>query len=277
MMRLKDKKRRRLIGRVIDITFAFFGVGVIVIFFLRLPVFVIETVSVSGNIVLESSMLAHVVSSATHTPYFGIIPAAHRLFYPKKKVIDALASSSERVASVELSLRNKVATVVVTERTPYALWCEFDEPQHCVLIDKTGFAFAPAPIVDGSGFIRFFLSSTTHVREHVLGTHYGRATVSFDEVLYVVYELTAMGLLPKEVYVNEIDSLRVITKQDVEILIGRPSGYSSALARLALLITDPTIPVGQLLKQQRLQTIDVRFEGKALFRESISTTTPHTF
>lgn len=277
-MRLKDKKRQRLIGRVVDATFALLGMGVIGVFFFRLPVFAITGVSVSGNTVLESSMLAHVVSSATDTSYFGVIPAAHRLFYPKKKVIDALASSSERVASIDLSLRNKVATVVVTERTPYALWCESDEPQRCAVIDKTGFAFAPAPIVDGSGFIRFFLSSTTDTSERVLGTHYGRTTVSFDEVLYVVYELTALGLLPKEVYVNEIDSLRVVTKQGVEILIGRPSGYSSALARLALLITDQTIPVGQLLKHQRLQTIDVRFEGKAMFREvSEATTTASTF
>lgn len=272
-MRLKDKKRQHLIGRMIDTTFILLGIGVMGIFFFRLPIFVIKSVFVSGNTVLESSMLAQVVSSVTEASYFGVIPTSHRLFYPKKKVIDALASSSERVASVDISLRNNIASIEITERVPYALWCLVDDPQKCFVIDRTGFAFAPAPIIDGSGFIRFFLSSTTNTGVDVLGMRYGHATLSFNEVLYVVHELIALGLSPQEVYINEIDSLRVTTKQGVEILIGRPSGYSSALSRLALLITDQTIPIGQLLKHNRLLMIDVRFEGKAMFREVSATTT----
>lgn len=66
----------------------------------------------------------------------------HTLFYPRRAILENIASSSPRAAGVSAARGGRILIVAIAERTPFARWCAAEE-QKCLFIDDTGFAFAP--------------------------------------------------------------------------------------------------------------------------------------
>ncbi|MDP3661647.1 MAG: hypothetical protein Q8R17_02255, partial [bacterium] len=65
-----------------------------------------------------------------------------KLFYPRKEIIDGIASTSPRIASVGAMRGGALVIIAVSEREPFAEWCS--STGECVFIDESGFGFAKA-------------------------------------------------------------------------------------------------------------------------------------
>lgn len=71
-----------------------------------------------------------------------LVSSTHTLFYPRRAILENIASSSPRIADTSATRGGRILVVAVAERAPFARWCtEGGSP--CLFIDDTGFAFAP--------------------------------------------------------------------------------------------------------------------------------------
>ncbi len=262
--RLKDRKRQAIVSKVIGSIFCLIGIVVTCAFVIRLPLFTVQGVEVVGNKVIEKSEVEYVVRSIADKYYFGVMPVATALFYPKEKILQAIVSSSPRIETATLALKNGVALVTVAERQIYALWCRTETD--CFLLDGSGLIFAEAPVMEGSSLLRYVggISSSTSIR---LGMQYVETKEAFLDIRFLLNELESKGIEIAEVHIDPIGSISVISKNKTTFLIGRRDDFSAALSRLEATFADPTVPVQALYREGKLETLDVRFLGKALFKE----------
>lgn len=265
-MRLKDRKRQAVISKILAIFFSFVAVGIVIVFVVRLPIFMVRGIEIVGNNVVEKAELEYSIRSVSDRYYFGIMPVATVLFYPKEKILSAVASSSPRIKSASLVLDDGVARLTVVERQIYALWCVSSDSGTCYLLDDDGLLFATAPLIEGESTLRYFggMGSSTPV---VLGMQYLGTKEAFLDLRFLLNQLQSEGIEAAEVHIDAIGSVSVVAKNKTIFFIGRRDEYTHALERLVATFADPTVPVSSLYRDGRLETLDVRFTGKVLFKE----------
>lgn len=265
-IRLKDRKRQAVVSKIIGSIFATAALGVVFAFVVHLPAFTVKGVVVTGNKVVEKTEIENTIRHIVDKYYFGVIPVATVLFYPTEKVLQAIVSSSPRVLSATLDIKDGVAMANIVERQIYALWCRLDNISVCYLLDDGGIIFAEAPIIEGTTLLRYFggVSSSTSI---TLGMQYLGTQESFLDIRFLLNELNSKDIEVSEVHIDSIGSVSVVAKNKTVFLIGRKDDFSNALGRLEATFADPTVPVQKLYREGKLETLDVRFVGKALFKE----------
>jgi len=93
------------------------------------------------------------------------IPKHFIPLYPKGGIESAL-KSVDRIKNVQIELSDdQTLLVVFEEHIPYALWCATAGSESCLFIDQTGFAFAFAPSLEGSAFVRYVDEGITPERD----------------------------------------------------------------------------------------------------------------
>lgn len=121
----------------------------------RIPSFQIEHIEVVGGETLPHSIIEEKVQNELSGAYLRIVPHRFTLFYPKEKIVESIMAL-DRVKNVHVE-RGEDQTLIVAfdEYVPYALWCASHDSRTCLFMDKTGLAFAEAPFLQGSAFVRY--------------------------------------------------------------------------------------------------------------------------
>lgn len=121
----------------------------------RIPSLQINRVEIIGGETIPHSVLEAKVNAELVGAYLRLVPKRFMPFYPKTRIIESV-SSLDRVKNVHVELTDEqTVTVVFDEHVPYALWCPASSSAACLFIDKAGFAFAGAPELEGSAFVRY--------------------------------------------------------------------------------------------------------------------------
>lgn len=127
----------------------------------RLSALTISTVTASGGETIDSAEVVAAVESELSGTYGKIVPKRFFLFYPQ----DNLRRAAERVERVRDVVVERVSftelTVTYGEHTPYALWCADRSTDDCLFLNDQGYAYAPAPKLDGGTFVRYHHESVT--------------------------------------------------------------------------------------------------------------------
>lgn len=136
----------------------------------RLDASTIQTVSVSGNDVVDRSDLERVVSNELEGAYAFLFPKRNIFLYPKEHIKTSVHDAFSRISNVEITRQSLTEIHVrVKERDPHALWCgvsfgvlpEASEEGEgaaspCYFLDSSGFVFTRAPDFTGSVFLRYY-------------------------------------------------------------------------------------------------------------------------
>jgi len=113
----------------------------------------ITGVDVVGGQTIPHSQIKQIVQDTLVGNYYRLIPRTFTWTYPEGHIAENI-SAIDRIKNVQVSLEKRRVLVVYEEYIPYALWCT-DTNELCYFIDRLGLAFASAPPLSGSAFVRY--------------------------------------------------------------------------------------------------------------------------
>lgn len=151
--RLTTLQFQLIVGFVLAIVIALILTGIY--YGTRIESLQIERTVVVGGQTIPHSVIENIVNTALAGTYMRLVPKRFIPFYPKNKIIEAIREE-DRIKNVHVEItKDQTVTIVFDEYIPYALWCEMKDSEVCLFIDATGFAFAQAPELQGSAFVRY--------------------------------------------------------------------------------------------------------------------------
>lgn len=146
-------QRQCIVGVIITIVIALLVTAVWYVS--RIPSLQIVHIAVIGGETIPHELIEEKVRIELQGAYLHLIPDTFMPLYPKKK-ITASIHSFDRIKNVHVELSgDQTLTVVFDEHVPYALWCTEPDSDACLFMDKKGLAFASAPTLEGSAFVRY--------------------------------------------------------------------------------------------------------------------------
>lgn len=151
--RLTQLQLQILVGLIIVVVI---GLLVTLIYFVtRIESLQLRNVEVIGGQTIPHEAIEKVVQAGIEGSYFKLVPKRFMPFYPQDKLVESIFAFN-RIKNVAVErTKDQTLSVVFEEYTPYALWCEHKDTESCLFIDGAGFAFAEAPSLEGSAFVRY--------------------------------------------------------------------------------------------------------------------------
>jgi len=167
---LRKKKQRIVLSALQKQLLAGFALMVCVGLFLylvwlftRIESFQIRSITVVGGETIPHALIEEKANVALSGTYFALIPKRFSPLYPRQGIEESIRTIP-RIKNIKLErTEDQSLTIVFDEYIPYALWCQEETSADCLFIDRNGYAFAPAPALEGSAFVRYITDE--HVPE----------------------------------------------------------------------------------------------------------------
>ena len=221
------------------------------------PALRIQRVELAGATRIPEESLRALLAEQLSGAYFGVIPRAHILFYPRAAIRESLLLRFPSLSRVSLSLKNLAALQVsVREREPAALWCVAEHV--CFFIDRTGFAFEEAGAEREGRYYRLERVATT--------SPIGRAVIEskrLADLFAFLKELERLSLEPRRVVFEEAHEMRVALSNGVQLLL-KEGAYAKALDSMQVLLRDEALPKTE--NELSVYYIDLRYGNKVYFK-----------
>ena len=190
----KRRSRRSKITIFFGILFVLLLVGTV--FFLRLQKFLITTVTVSGEVVVEESAVQKIVGDRLSGKYLWIIPRSNSLLLSTNNLEKRLKRMIPRISSVEIDhVGLKGLSVNIKEYSSEYIWCGSDvvplgvnSDSQCLFMDKSGYLFGYAPYISGSVY------TVLYGREIKTPGHFGFEKENFDKITLLLLNMKTLGL-----------------------------------------------------------------------------------
>lgn len=224
----------------------------------------IKDISVVGGQTIPHQELADRASEELSGAYFRIIPKRFIWFYPKDEIVRSL-SAVDRVKNVHIEVTDDdTLAIAFDEYRPYALWCERSDERQCLFMDESGYAFAIAPELYGSAFVRY-------VEENVVPEV---GATAFDTAFMTQTSAFIDALLEElSLYVTHVEK---IGDYDIQY---RVSGGGTIKVSQTISATETFNNLKTILESDSFehlepgafQYIDLRFGDKVFINEELST------
>jgi len=271
ILRARKLKRKRL-----GIIFSVIGLLIIVgiIFFLRMKLFQLRTIEVSGSVIVEQKDIQNFINKKYEGKYLWLIPKNNSFFVLPKKVKKSLQEEFPRIDTINVS-RNFPSSlfIEITERKGMYVWCGNDitrtlvsKNTSCFFVDKEGIIFSEAPYFSGTPFTLFLGGSKD--ASNVLGTQL-LPRDDFTNILFIYDTINKLKLSPY--------AIRILSEREYEILLRGDSDFTSS-TRIKLKDIDDQITLSQNLaaalntkifkeyKINEFEYIDARFGNKVFYK-----------
>lgn len=256
--RLARKEQKRKTRKTILLSLFSLTVALGVLYGFSRKEFRITSVDVSGAVRVPESLVRSAVEAQLVGTYWGLIPKAHSLLYPKSVLREALTQEFPTFSGVSISLNNLASLrISVREREPLALWCT--ATQVCFLLDETGFVFAEAEPGMEDLYYRFEReATTTPLGSSVLEKTKLNALMSF------LGGLEKLGFTPEKVrFLNERE-LHVFLQGGMQLLLNE-NEFERSLANVETLLSEnDLLPTRSGLLN--VDYIDLRYGNKIYFK-----------
>lgn len=115
----------------------------------------ITDVTIVGGYTIPHSQVEAKVRERLVGSYLHFVPHTFAPTYPQGMITESLLNIPRiKNAHVEVS-KGQTLSIVFEEYRPFALWCTSASAPECLFLDEFGFAFAQAPELTGSAFVRY--------------------------------------------------------------------------------------------------------------------------
>ncbi|OIP66547.1 MAG: hypothetical protein COV32_00515 [Candidatus Yonathbacteria bacterium CG10_big_fil_rev_8_21_14_0_10_43_136] len=202
--------------------------------------------------------------------YFLIYSRNNSYLFPESEIAQTLLHTFPRISSVSAFRDDEhTITINISERKPYALWCEMQISKDCWFIDEGGFVFDKAPDFSKGAYIEVYGKLVEKNAGEPL-----RASLPYDRFIIA----NSFTNLLRD---NIGKPFRIALKSEDEFEV---TMYTSARHQFLADVTirfndasDPAVLISNLEKailtqfpnntspKKRLQYIDMRFGNKVIF------------
>jgi hypothetical protein len=229
----------------------------------RLPALVVSTVNVRGAVTIPAADVERAVTDQISGAYLALYPKSNRVLLPTHEVATALLAAFPRVRSVEVTQAAQTVDVVLSERSPYALWCGekrvgSGDPTDCFFLDDSGYVFTEAPDFSGDVFFRYFGT----INGGPVGSLF-LAPGEFEELDLFVRSAHDVGVKPVSLAVLDAPDAALHLSNGSKILFNRTGNLSDVLQNLKSVLESDVFRSQGTLK---LDYLDLRFGNKIFYK-----------
>jgi hypothetical protein len=243
----------------------------------RMHRILIQTVTVTGNKIIDTDAIVAVVQADLAGSYAYVVPKKNALIYPHDKIVADLAQQFPRLRNITVSRTGFTSVVVdVVEERGVSLWCgtvidPLDLSAPCYFVDDMGMIIDEAPHYSGNVYPRFFGSTLLSLGESPLGKPFV-AQDSYARLLAFHTELKNLGFSIQSIRLGPGDENAFILYLDSThtALVRFRAGddYAILLANLKAAIAKKELSEALKKDIQNLQYFDLRFTNKVYYKFS---------
>ncbi len=275
---LRGKQKNNLgysIGAYIGV-WLFLALSVLVLFILLLhkPFFQVSEIKVRGTHVVHPHDVGIKVQDILSKKKLWLVPLDSWITLPDKKIKKDLYTSFDRIKDVRTSVHNFDTFIIdIDEWEPAFLWCNIDEVElvrSCWFMDEQGHIFSKAPYFS-PGVYPMFVTPASSL-DAVLGEKKIDPEI-LDQVLVIYNMLEDKNSTVETItFGEEMDIVFTLQKlqgtllEDTELLITRTMSVDILDQNLELLLDHTSFKEKFETNAELLEYIDLRFDGKLLFK-----------
>lgn len=243
------------------------------------PKLLISRLVVTGNKTVSAFEVRELLDSTLAGKWFGLYPKRNGLLFPRERLLQVLAQTFPRLASITLSQPNlSEIDLVVTERRADFLWCQTlpISISDCYFADESGLIFAPAPHFSRPLYFEFWATSSAPLQLGQLAlplARWGKLLEIKRELEPILANSIFAAVKPAEarpgVAADWIFRLRREDQPEVgwDLRFDLSDDVSSELAAFRAVLADPEfIKEYQAARANSLSYLDLRFAPKVFYR-----------
>ena len=271
----QQKNSEYSIGTWIGV-WSLFIVALLALFVLLLyqSFFQISRISVKGTHVVHAHDVGVEAQDILSQKKLWLVPFDSWVTMPNKKIKQHLYEQFDRIKDIDLSVKNFDRLVItVDEWEPAFLWCNIDateQARSCWFMDEQGNIFSKAPYFS-PGVYPMFVTPASSL-DAVLGEKKIDPEI-LDQVLaiYNMFE-SKNSAIETITFGEEMDVVFTLQKlqgtllDNTELLITRTMPLDVLSENIELLLGHTTFREKFDVQPELLEYIDLRFDGKLLFR-----------
>lgn len=219
----------------------------------------VKSVEVSSSDLVDGNEIKTRAENIIAGNKFVFFPKTNKFLIPKDEIEQDILKDFPRVDSIDASMNGSVLMLAILERKPDYLWCEVQDSSGCYLLDRFGFAFAPAPTYSGPTYLELQSSFGT---EPVIGRSF---LPKQDFILLVdfVERVKKQGLKIDHISIAE-DSSKLVLGSKTAILFKPKQDLKVLGDNIELILKNTRILAEDSLDD--LEYLDLRFGNKVYYK-----------
>ena len=272
-LRKKKEKSDFSIGAYIGASI-FLAAALVALFVLLLykPFFQVSKITVEGTHVLHPHDIGLITQGILAEKKMWLVPMDSWVVMPKKRIKQALYSEFDRIQDIHISVKNFDTVIIeIDEWEPAFLWCNIDDADRaCWFMDEIGHIFSKAPYFS-PGVYPMFVTPASSL-DLVLGEEKIDPEI-LDHVLSIYTMLEERDTIVEMITFGEeldvvftLQKLQGVLLEGSELLVTRTMALSVLEQNLDLLLNHTKFKEKFTIIPHALEYIDLRFDGKLLFK-----------
>lgn len=229
-----------------------------------LPRLTIGAVKVAGTEALEPSLIEAFVWSELDDGSYHFVSRSNIFVYPKPVIERDLVASIPRLKSASVGLAapfSNTLVVTVTERHPYARWCESASTSSaCYAMDDGGFIFAAASTSLPAAFATPYIFTGT-LASAPIGTIFLPAHMQGVSALLASLQQQS-GEIPISISVVNDQDLSITFQSGFYLKVSFGEDADTVARNLKLVLSSSALSG----KIDRLEYVDLRFGNRVYFK-----------
>lgn len=245
---------------------------VLVVMVLRRPFLQMEPLTISGNEIVSDGDIYNELNTILDTYWMGLVPRTSIFAFTAARIQEHLQESLPRLDDISVRRTGlRTATIRLTEYLPAYLWCheEESEIEGCYYVGRDGFVFSPAPSFSDYVFVKFYdeLYEGSPLRTFVFSEE------DFSSIIDVRRRLERIDVHMYYARQGEARDYRIgishigdhVMGSDAYIYINLNMSLDETMRALEIVLAQDRFQ-SRLDAGDVLEYIDIRFEGRVLFK-----------
>lgn len=268
----KRKRTRRIL--TVGVSVALVAVVVGLVCASRIRAIRIDTVTVSGNQVIDTEDVTHVVDEYLSGYYAYVVPRNNAFLYARTTIQEDIARTFPRFRFVDVSREGMTKLqITVAEERGSALWCgttidPIDPTAPCYFVNEHGMVIDTAPYYSGNVYIRFYGSTVLAAEDAPLGKSFVE-DATYTKLTAFADGVKALGLPLRAVRIGGNENaflLDVGSGTPAFVRFKANDDYTLLLSNLRAAMEKEELKTQLAKDLPYLQYFDLRFTNKVYYK-----------
>ncbi len=247
------------------------------VFISRQPQFLIKTVELSGQTLVNSDEVVSASQNFLSGHYLGLFPRNNIIIYPKNSLQKFLKEKFKRIDTIQIKLIDfKKLEIIITEKKQQSLWCDGSPDglpapvasgtpetlsEKCYFLDDNGFIFSEAPNFSGDAYFKYYGNVSA---DAPIGQIYLSSSKTFQEMSDFVERVEQTTVTPVSVSAGDGGDFTMWLVGGGKIYFNYSESLSKTADNLKALLQ--TILSSNPTAISKIDYIDLRFGDKLYYK-----------
>jgi len=238
----------------------------------------IEQVEVVGQKTLIEQDIHEIVENYLDGRILGLVRRDNLLLLSTSYIKKQLEVSFPKIEDLDVEKKDgELLLITIGERSAHSLWCidqEYESifDEECYFADRDGLLYARAPYFSGNVYTKLFIQPTDV--ETYIGTRVDVIDSFTDFFLFIndleeKYNIQLGNILFDDFNDVSMDIVRLDTQtygqNRPKIVYNQQTGYKTIIRDIGVVLDFASFEKDFTLRPTELESIDVRFENRALY------------